>query len=198
MARSIPEITVASENERSKVLHTILMGFSTDPFVRWICPDALSYSKFIGAFDAFGGGAIENSSAYVCGNFQGAALWLPPAQESDEERFIQEVEANVLPERHETLFRILDEMEGYHPHGDCWYLPLIAVDPVYQNQGIGSQLMKYALNKVDSDALPAYLESSNPKNISLYERYGFEIMGRIQIADAPPIHPMIRERVVQP
>ena len=45
--------------------------------------------------------------------------------------------------------------------------------------------MKYALNKVDSDALPAYLESSNPKNISLYERYGFEIMGRIQIADAP-------------
>ena len=94
------------ENERSKVLHTILMGFSTDPFVRWICPDAFSYSKFIGAFDAFGGGAIENSSAYVCGNFQGAALWLPPAQESDEERFIQEVEANVLPERHETLFRI--------------------------------------------------------------------------------------------
>ena len=55
MARSIPEITIASENERSKVLHTILMGFSTDPFVRWICPDALSYSKFIGAFDAFGG-----------------------------------------------------------------------------------------------------------------------------------------------
>ena len=133
----------------------------------------------------------------MCGNFHGAALWLPPAQESDEERFIQEVEANVLPERHETLFRILDEMEGYHPHDDCWYLPLIAVDPVYQNQGIGSQLMKYALNKVDSDALPAYLESSNPKNISLYERYGFEIMGRIQIADAPPIHPMIRERVVQ-
>ena len=61
MPRSIPEITVASENERSKLLHTILMGFSTDSVVRWICPDAFSYSKFIGAF---GGGAIENSSAY--------------------------------------------------------------------------------------------------------------------------------------
>ena len=142
-------------------------------------------------------GPIDNSSAYVCGDFKGAALWLPPAQESDEERFIREVEANVLPERHETLFRVLEEMEDYHPHGDCWYLPLIAVDPVYQNQGIGSQMMKYALDKVDSDALPAYLESSNPKNISLYERYGFEIMGRIQIADAPPIHPMIREKGVQ-
>ena len=159
MPRSIPEITVASENERSKLLHTILMGFSTDSVVRWICPDAFSYSKFIGAFrafGAFGGGAIENSSAYVCGNFQGTALWLPPAQESDKERFIQEVEANVLPERHEKIFRIPDEMAGYHPNGDCWYLPLIAVDPVCQNQGVGSQLMKFELNKVDADALPAY------------------------------------------
>ena len=39
----------------------------------------------------------------------------------------------------------------------------------------------------------AYLESSNPKNMSLYERHGFESMGRIQIGDSPPAHPMIRE-----
>ena len=59
--------------------------------------------------------------------------------------------------------------------------------------GIGSLLMKHALEKVDSDGLPAYLESSNPRNMSLYKRYGFQTMGQIQVDDVPPLHPMIRE-----
>ncbi len=53
--------------------------------------------------------------------------------------------------------------------------------------------MKYALEKVDSDGLPAYLESSNPRNMSLYKRYGFETMGQIKVNDVPSLHPMIRE-----
>jgi ribosomal protein S18 acetylase RimI-like enzyme len=36
------------------------------------------------------------------------------------------------------------------------------------------------------------LESSNPANISLYERFGFEVMGRIQTETSPPMHPMLR------
>ena len=84
-------------------------------------------------------------------------------------------------------------MEEYHPSESCWYLPIIAVDPYCQNQGIGSLLMKHALEKVYSDGLPAYLESSNPRNMSLYKRYGFETMGQIQEEDSPLIHPMIRE-----
>ena len=54
--------------------------------------------------------------------------------------------------------------------------------------------MKYALEEVDSDGLlPAYLESSNPRNMSLYKRYGFETIGQIKVSDVPPLHPMIRE-----
>ena len=53
--------------------------------------------------------------------------------------------------------------------------------------------MRYAhsLTKVDESGLPAYLESSNPRKLSLYERFGFEIMGKIQIGSAPTIHLMI-------
>jgi ribosomal protein S18 acetylase RimI-like enzyme len=52
--------------------------------------------------------------------------------------------------------------------------------------------MKHALSRVDEDGLPAYLESSNPRNISLYERHGFESMGQIQIGTSPIVTPMIR------
>ena len=39
----------------------------------------------------------------------------------------------------------------------------------------------------------AKLESSNPANMSLYERHGFVTMGQIQVASSPLVHPMIRE-----
>jgi GNAT superfamily N-acetyltransferase len=49
------------------------------------------------------------------------------------------------------------------PH---WYLPLIGVDPAHQGKGHGDALMAYALQQCDRDHLPAYLESTNPRNIS--------------------------------
>ena len=190
---SVPQIFVANPDDRGKVLNTVLVGFSSDPFVRWACPEADNYMRFIGAFDAYGGKAVDTSTAYVAEGFKGTALWLPPNVEADEQAFIREIEENVIKEKHELLFKVLEALEEYHPDDACWYLPIIAVDPYYQNSGIGSILMKHALDKVDSDRLPAYLESSNPRNMSLYKRYGFETMGQIQIGDVPPLHPMIRE-----
>jgi ribosomal protein S18 acetylase RimI-like enzyme len=52
--------------------------------------------------------------------------------------------------------------------------------------------MKHALDRCDEQHLPAYLESSNPANISLYERHGFEVTARIQTETSPPMHPMYR------
>ncbi len=53
--------------------------------------------------------------------------------------------------------------------------------------------MAHALRRCDADGLIAYLESSNPRNISLYERHGFEIMGKIQAGTLPTLYLVIRE-----
>ena len=52
--------------------------------------------------------------------------------------------------------------------------------------------MEHALIACDRDHAPAYLESSNPKNIPLYERHGFIVLGTIQVGTSPPIVPMLR------
>jgi ribosomal protein S18 acetylase RimI-like enzyme len=72
-------------------------------------------------------------------------------------------------------------------------LPLIGVDPAQQNKGYGGALMRHALIECDRDKKLAYLESTNPKNISLYERHGFEALGTIQVGTSPPIVPMLRK-----
>ena len=48
------------------------------------------------------------------------------------------------------------------------------------------------LGRVDAESLPAYLESSNPKNTVLYGRHGFEVVGEIRPGDFPGLTPMLR------
>ena len=74
----VPTIFTADINDREKVLSIVLMGFSTDPFLRWICPEADNYLLFKEGFDAFGGKALETNTTYVAEGYKGTALWLPP------------------------------------------------------------------------------------------------------------------------
>lgn len=87
---------------------------------------------------------------------------------------------------------IFEQMAAYHPTGPHWYLPLIATDPAHQGEGLGEALMVHALERCDRDRVPAYLESSNPRNIPFYQRHGFEILGEIQVGSSPTLVPMLR------
>ena len=45
-----------------------------------------------------------------------------------------------------------------------------------QGQGLGSAMLKQGTRICDEAHMPAYLESSNEKNVPLYQRHGFEIV----------------------
>ena len=70
---------------------------------------------------------------------------------------------------------------------------MIGVDPAKQGAGYGSALLKHALERCDADDKLAYLESSSPKNLPLYERFGFERLGTIAVGSSPPLFPMLRK-----
>jgi len=72
------------------------------------------------------------------------------------------------------------------------YLPIIGAEPNAQGKGLGADLMRHAVARCDREGALAYLESSNPRNISLYRRFGFEVMGEIRIGAAPLVTPMLR------
>jgi ribosomal protein S18 acetylase RimI-like enzyme len=87
----------------------------------------------------------------------------------------------------------MQQMARYHPREPHWYLPLLGVDPARQGQGLGSRLLEHATWLFDLDGAVAYLESSNPRNVSLYQRHGFEALGRIQVGSSPVFTPMRRD-----
>jgi ribosomal protein S18 acetylase RimI-like enzyme len=141
---------------------------------------------------AFGGNGYAHGSVYVAADGSGAAMWLPPGVEPDGETLEALAMDNAPVERRADLGGVFERMGEAHPHEPHWYLPLIGVDPARQGQGIGAALLRHALARIDADGLPAYLESSNPRNIELYRRHGFEPTGTIQVGTSPPIVPMLR------
>jgi hypothetical protein len=63
----------------------------------------------------------------------------------------------------------------------------------HEGRGYGLALLRHALLPCDREKKLAYLESTNPRNLSLYIRHGFELIGTIQVADSPPLFPMLRK-----
>jgi ribosomal protein S18 acetylase RimI-like enzyme len=97
------------------------------------------------------------------------------------------------PEHLEDVLLTLENMGQSHPEESHWYLPVVGVDPNAQGRGLGGALMRHALARCDAEGSSAYLESTNPRNISLYERHGFKIIDEIRVGACPVITPMLRK-----
>lgn len=183
----------AGHADRDSLLNVLLLAFSNDPCMRWTFqrPD-----EFLAAFKPFVtemGAGLDHDGLFLTEDGRAGALWLPPGVTQDGEaigavidRFVSE---HPEPEAGEQIGR---EMHAFHPTEPHWYLSMLGVDPACQGRGYGSALLKAGLARADADGLPAYLESSNPRNVPLYERFGFEVMGLIAPGSFPGLVPMYR------
>ena len=184
--------TLASGDE-GLALQTIVLAFAADPVARWTWPRSYDYlAAMPGLVRAFGGNAFTVGGAYCADEYVGVALWLPPGVGPDEQQLGELMQRTVSPSRLGEISATFEEMATYHPSEPHWYLPLIGVDPAHQGKGHGDALMSYALQRCDREGRLAYLESTNPRNTSLYRRHGFEPLGTIQVGSSPPLVPMLR------
>jgi ribosomal protein S18 acetylase RimI-like enzyme len=173
---------------------TLVLAFDADPVIRWTYPDQGRYLRYFSVLATLlGGPALKAGTADRTEDGSGAALWVPPGSPQDDEAIVSLLVRSVDEERHPVAFTFLEQVDEHHPTEPHWYLPFIGVDPVHQGRGIGSDLLRSGLTRVDDDGLPAYLEASSPRNRALYERHGFVVIGEIQAGDSPPLWPMWRE-----
>ncbi|XOV81480.1 MAG: GNAT family N-acetyltransferase [bacterium] len=193
---ALPSVQIVPEDKQQASLHTIALAFASDPFARWMLPNAQQYLTYFPQIVSHAaGGAFTHAGALSTESCEGAALWVPPGIETDEEAAVNLMVEALSAEKLAVMGEVLEQMESFHPQDDdCWYLAFIGVDPGHQNKGLGSALMKHMTARLDEGNCLGYLESSNPMNVSLYQRHGFEIVGEIQAADSPQLLPMIRPR----
>ena len=189
----VPRVRTTTEADETPAIDTIVLAFAADPVARWFWPDPHQYLTSMPSFTrAFGGAAFSRGGAHCTEDHAAAALWLPPNVHFDEEALGEVLDSTASASIRGDLFAVFEQMAKYHPTEPHWYLPVIGVDPAYQGKGYGGALMKHALQQCDRDHSLAYLESTNPRNIPLYQRHGFETLGTIQVGASPPVAPMLR------
>jgi ribosomal protein S18 acetylase RimI-like enzyme len=59
------------------------------------------------------------------------------------------------------------------PH---WYLDMVGVDPARQGAGVGGALLQAIHERADRDGCPIALFTVQPRNVSFYERHGYELV----------------------
>jgi GNAT superfamily N-acetyltransferase len=184
-ARAVAVDTVAPADVERAVA-VIVLVFSADPVAH--IPTRGSISRCFRPSCARLAKAFAEGTAHHVNSYAGAALWLPPGIDPDQAA----LEATLPVGREAELTAVFEEMARYHPNEPHWYLPLIGVDPAHQRKGCGAALLRETLRRCDRDHLPAYLESTNPANIKLYQAHGFEVLGTIHAGSSPPLFPMLR------
>ena len=170
-------------------------GFFDNPVMAWVFEDEGTRAEALEAWyrlwiDAYG----ANGQLEVDASGDGAALWLAP-------------NAQLAPEFGKALFELVGRFNGDRtptvlgafaklapPPPGHRYLNSIAARRGARARGIGARLLEPALADSDATGVPIYLESSNPRNLSFYLRYGFENHGeRLDLPDGgPPLQPMSR------
>ena len=182
-----------AEDEQGNAYSTLVSAFTDDPVERWLYPELEHYlDSFPPFLRALGGRAFETQTVWGLDGLSAVAMWLLPGTEPDGDAIGAVLTETVAPAKHDEMFSVLEQMEAVHPTEPHWYLPWFGVEAIKQGRGLGAQLLGQCLASVDADHLPAYLETPNPRNISFYERHGFEVTGQAQAGTCPPVVFMAR------
>ncbi len=187
--RTIENVTRATVRPACDV---IARAFADDPVLRWVQPRRIRGADtlvFRGMYAAMHGAPGTAHILRDGGSAVGAAFWDPPGFEPPPVSQLLALPVLAAGVRLGSVrgVRLLAKLMEVRPTEPHWYLATLgATTP---GRGIGSALLRHGLDRVDG---PAYLESSNPRNVPLYQRFGFEVVREITVAGSPTLHAMYR------
>ncbi|RBP17564.1 acetyltransferase (GNAT) family protein [Roseiarcus fermentans] len=173
--------------------------FLDDPITAWAAgpgganlADAEAYYRAVLSERDIPLGAVWTSA-----DGEACADWLPPGAARAGGFVGQSVALTLDPEaldagRRARAAAVEIAMEAHHPAEPHYYLAFMAVAPALRGMGLGSALLGAALRQIDDEGVAAWLETSDPNIVPLYERAGFVARGDIAPAGAPPLIAMER------
>jgi GNAT superfamily N-acetyltransferase len=173
-------------------------AFATDPYLRWIEPDDQRWPAFGGAWMTFIATlAFERGHTYLADPLDVAVAWIPPdlslVGPDDIARGRAIIAEHAGEARADDALATIVGARGHALEEPHWTLQYIGVRSTRQGRGLGAAAVAPRLQVIDAECLPCGLVSSNPRNVSLYERLGFRVDAEVATPDgAASLRPMHR------
>jgi putative acetyltransferase len=74
-------------------------------------------------------------------------------------------------------------------------IEMLFIDPAHRGQGLGKQLLRYAMEHLNADELD--VNEQNPQALGFYFKQGFEVIGRSEVDGMGQPYPLLHMRLRQ-
>jgi ribosomal protein S18 acetylase RimI-like enzyme len=189
----VNELQRLTQQQLAQATAMIGRAFHKDPLSIYVYPDEAERARRLPLmFNIALRYALRYGEVTTTPEIAGAACWLPPGQVNVSVWQMLRVGALTTGLKMGLAgLRRIDNSETYtrRMHHRCitqphWYLWVLGVDPSHQGQGIGGALLRAGITRADASHLPCYLETMNPDNVPLYQKFGFVIIEEGKIPDS--------------
>lgn len=197
------QLRSATTADADAIARVLVDAFQDDPVINWLLRD--DHLRDQAWYDFFRGNVddhlanqrrldvVERDRALVA-----AALWVqPPGGQPSSFRDhlgLWRLRSWTGLTRLPRLWRLVTMTEARYPTVPHYYLPMIGTAAVARGQGIGHTLLTAVTEQCDRDRIPAYLESSNARNLTLYQRHGFTLLDEMRLGRrGPSLFRMLRD-----
>ncbi len=131
---------------------------------------------------------LPHGRVWVSEDLSAVAVWSTPDSGGADE-----VMAGMLPtlvnlagDRADAFASAEEVMEAHRPKEPVWFLGTVGVRPGARGRGLGRAVVRAGLREADAEGVPAFLETSTPENVRLYESLGFAVTAEYELPDGGP------------
>jgi GNAT superfamily N-acetyltransferase len=184
----------ATAADRSQLAGTLASAFAEDPLFSWMAGGkrgAAFEPKLRIVFDAFlrSDLAGDDHLVFTDADERGAAVWKAPNRwKMPTGAMVRALPAMLrgFGTNATKMIGAFNAIEKVHPKEENYYLEALGTRQDMQSKGVGSAVIGHMLERCDAEGMPAYLESSNVRNVPFYARHGFEVTGEIVVGKGAP------------
>ncbi|WP_255310699.1 GNAT family N-acetyltransferase [Streptomyces viridosporus] len=162
---------------------TLTVAFMDYPWTRWVIPED-DYAKRLRRLQGlYLRHALRHGVVFVTQGHAGAAALLPPDAADPSKSTMEQI----IALHGERIGRLTDSPSAAR----AWTLETLGVRPSHRGRGLGSALIAHALRDVSRrGAKEVRLETSDARNVRLYERHGFQVTGCTDSDGGPTVWAM--------
>ncbi|MCY4102284.1 MAG: GNAT family N-acetyltransferase [bacterium] len=185
----LEEVRRVGGERTAQVAGVLAEAFAADPLQAWLL-EGVAAGERVAWRTAWWSFMVthapQGTELHVTGDGSGAACWHPPGAGQLPAGAVEEFRRMVgemAGERAPVVLASLARIARRAPAEPHWHLAAVGVAPDRQGEGLGARLLGAMLARCDRLGLPAYLESSNSRNLTFYERLGFAVTGEVRTVD---------------
>jgi GNAT superfamily N-acetyltransferase len=169
----------ATPDDLGRVARAFARSLVSEPMMRWPIGEVADPEGAVGSSCRIWDAAnIELGVVFVAAAGAGAAVWVAPelaARWIAIERATRPAIYALSDDAGEKYRQMWDWVEARESAEPGWYLDRVGVDPVRQDEGIGTALIQFGVDQAARARLAAFLDTGTERNVSRYESLGFRV-----------------------